>query len=369
MELINQLPVKAFAFRQFDQNGELDCVVAVRATFMHKQDSALKFCDEQEAFQWTDTYEGDPHASILLRQTDLTPQKLGTDVTFLGTSFAPGGQEAKSWTCGIQVGPVKKTLAIHGERHWHPIFRTSKAPLMARPKKPALEDWRLGVAKPASSMSIDWTRAFGGAVPGTGDPDRGVPADVEPSNPIGCGIVDTSCRDELLRLRAPSVTAPEDKELNWRTKYEPQGFGLVSPWWRARQRHAGTYDARWQQDRHPLLPEDFDPRFWQCGHPDLIAYPHLAGGESFQLTNLHPLMPVARGLLPDVTLGVHLEREDRDEWHVANLDGVHFDWRSDDRVLLTWRARFPLPEAGDTRLTLDSVVFSDVAHENSEAAE
>jgi hypothetical protein len=93
------------------------------------------------------------------------------------------------------------------------------------------------------------------------------------------------------------------------------------------------------------------------------------GGESHELTNLHPHFPIARGFLPDVTLGVHVGREDRDEWHVAKLDGVHFDWRSDERVLLTWRARFPLPEAGETRLTLNSVVFSEEAHEIAEAAE
>jgi hypothetical protein len=57
----------------------------------------------------------------------------------------------------------------------------------------------------------------------------------------------------------------------------------------------------------------------------------------------------------------------RDEWIVANLDGVHFDWREDDRVLLTWRARFPLPEAGETRLTLNRVVFAE--ENRAEAAE
>jgi hypothetical protein len=369
MELINQLPVKAFAFRQFDQNGDLDCVVAVRAAFVHQQDSVLKFSEEQEEFQWTDAYEGDPHTSVLLRQTDLTPQKPGTDVTFLGSSYAPGGRAARSWSCALQAGPVSKTLVIHGPRHWKPVLRVPKTGFLAKSKNKVLEDWQITAAEPALSVPIDWTRAFGGPVPGTGDEDRGIPAELDVSNPIGCGIVDTQCSDEAALVRAPSITGPDDKELDWRRKYEPHGYGPVSPWWRARQRHAGTYDSRWQQDRHPLLPEDFDPRFWQCAHPDLIAYPHIAGGEPYELTNLHPHFPIARGFLPDVTLGVHVGREDRDEWHVAKLDGVHFDWRSGERVLLTWRARFPLPDAGETRLTLNSVVFSDEAHENAKAAE
>jgi hypothetical protein len=56
----------------------------------------------------------------------------------------------------------------------------------------------------------------------------------------------------------------------------------------------------------------------------------------------------------------------RDEWIIANLDGTHFDWRADDRVLLSWRARFPLPEAGETRLTLNRLVFA--AEDQAEAA-
>jgi hypothetical protein len=51
----------------------------------------------------------------------------------------------------------------------------------------------------------------------------------------------------------------------------------------------------------------------------------------------------------------------RDEQRLINLDGA------DDRGLLTWRARFPLPEAGETRLTLNRVVFA--AEDQAEAAE
>jgi hypothetical protein len=57
----------------------------------------------------------------------------------------------------------------------------------------------------------------------------------------------------------------------------------------------------------------------------------------------------------------------RDEWYLPNLDGVHFDWREDGRVLLTWRARSPLPDAGETKPTLNRVVFASA--DQAEAAE
>jgi hypothetical protein len=367
MELVNRIPLPAFAFRQFDKNGDLDCVVAVRGTFNHVQDGVLELAEQQEEFQWTDAYDGDPHMGILLRQTDLTPEKPGTDVTFLGSAHAPGGRPSTSWTCSVSVGPVSKSLRVHGERFWRPVIRDRWAGLSAREPKRVAEDWTLGDAEPALAVPVDWTRAWGGTMPGAEMTEHGIPADADPANPLGCGIVDPGCKDENTKIRAPSITAPHETTLDWRKRGEPQGFGPISPWWRPRQRHAGTYDDTWLESRHPLLPEDFDPLFWQCAHRDLIALPWLAGHEDYALENLHADYPLAQGRLPGVTLGVRCEREDRDEWNIANLDGVHFDWREDGRVLLTWRARFLLPEAGDTRLTLNRVVFADAA--DAEAAE
>jgi hypothetical protein len=36
------------------------------------------------SFQWKDAYEGDLHQTVLIRQSDLTPDKPGTDISFLG---------------------------------------------------------------------------------------------------------------------------------------------------------------------------------------------------------------------------------------------------------------------------------------------
>lgn len=367
MELINRTPLQAFAFRQFDRDGKLDCVVAIRGTFLHRQEQPVGLAAEQEEFQWTDAYDGDPHEGVMLRQTDLTPEKPGTDITFLGNTYAPGGRAAPDWTCSLRVGPKQKSLKVHGKRYWRPVYRNTWAGFSARQPKSVLPGWKLDEPLPATQVSLDWHRAYGGVVPGTGDPEKGVPSEVEPANPLGCGIVNMHCSDRAAEIEAPSITAVGDTVLDWQARYQPEGFGPISPWWRPRQRYTGTYDDEWLTQRHPLLPLDFDPHFWQCAHPDLVAEPWLRGDEDYELVNLHPDLPLARGRLPGITLGVRCEQEGRDQWFLCNLDGVQFDWRDGEIVLMTWRARFPLPEADGVRLTLNRVVFSAEEKRQAEA--
>lgn len=361
MELVNRLPIPAFAFRQYDRNGNYDCVVAARGTFLHVQDDVLRLSPDQEDFQWEDAYAGDPHQSLLLRQTDLTPEKPGTDVTFLGDAHAPGSRPLKSWLCSIRIGALSKTLRVHGPRMWKPVTRDRWGGFSSKEPKRVLEDWQLTDADVTDRVALGWHNAFGGRIPGSENAEAGTPADVERFNPLGCGIVNLGMQADVGPQLAPCITGANEMTLDWRDRIAPQGFGPIPPWWRQRQQYTGSYDDAWLEKRHPLLPEDFDPRFWQCADPDLIALPWLQGDESYELEHLHREFPQARGRLPGVTLGVHCLREDRDEWHMLNLDGVHFDWREDDRVLITWRARFPLQEAGETTLTLSRVVFHDEA--------
>ncbi|QYA08716.1 DUF2169 domain-containing protein [Agrobacterium larrymoorei] len=354
MELDNRLPFPAMAFRQFDTEGDLDCIVSVRATFNHVQDGVMEIAREQESFQWEDAYEGDPHQTVLLRQSDLTPDKPGTDISFLGGAWSPSKEPEKSWQASIRVGDVSKEVEVCGPRFWQPVIKEKWAGFSAKEPKRVISDWTLTDPEPTRQVSVCWTNAYGGIIPGTQDAETDTPADVERRNPLGCGIVNLDMPAGTPPVRAPQITSVSER-LDWKDTPEPQGLGLVSPWWRPRQQYTGTYDDAWVEKRHPLLPRDFDNRFWQAAHPDLISTPHLHGDEGYELRNLHPEHPVAKGQLPGLTLGVHCQREDRDEWYVLKLEGVQFDWRNDGRVLLTWRARFPLAEAGETTLTLTRV--------------
>ncbi len=284
MELLNPTSLPSMAFRQFDAAGQLDCVVALRGTFRHSQDAAAEWMTEQEPFQWEDVYEGDPHLTPLLRQTDLTPGKVGTDVTFLGASHAPLKGDGR-WTCGLQIGPVSKQLHVSGPRHWVPQA------LPARPwRKGGITGWTLGQPQAVDKVPLDWRLAHGG--PPVFRPDA--PADNR--NPIGCGWLGPADDWKDAPQPAPQILMePNPDPLH---SPMPAGFGPVSPFWQDRARHAGTYDDDWVQNRHPLLPQDFDPRFWQCAPPDQIAIPFLRGMRHIGCRTSGPVCRWQRGACP-----------------------------------------------------------------------
>lgn len=333
MELINPTPLPGLAFRQFDQNGDLDCVVTLRGTFEHVQDGTAGWRADQMPLQWQDAYDGDPHSTPMLHQGDLVPEKTGTDVTFLGSSHAPGGSQ-QNWHCGIEIGPVRKALHVSGPRRWQPVVRPARWLLR---RKEEITGWRLGEADPVDTVEMDWRLAAGGRDEPEAEPD--------PSNRIGCGRIGSPENWQVRAMPAPQISSRTDPAPG----DEPAGLGPIPPFWQQRARCAGTYDEAWQADRHPLLPKDFDPRFWQCAPEDQIARPFLRGDETYTLTHLHPDHPLAHGRLPRLGLAIRIDEGD---WFALNLDGVQFDWRDGALILLTWRSRFPLPEAQGVKLHL-----------------
>jgi hypothetical protein len=287
--------------------------------------------DDQPPLQWEDAYDGEPLDSALMQQTDLTPGKIGTDVTFLGASY-PAHGPAEEWRCELLIGPVSKSLRITGPRHFVPQVQR-------RWGRSRVSGWALGQADRTGTVAMDWRLAYGGA-PAADMQD----AEPDARNPIGCGNLGGVEPERGMTVKAPQIiplSGPLDKS--------PVGLGPVAPFWKGRADHAGTYDQNWQDTRHPLLPRDFDPRFWQCAPPDQIAIPFLLGDEGYRLTALSPEFPEAIGWLPDMALAV---QTNAGAWRRLDLDGVHFDWRADHRITLTWRTRFPLPDADGATLRI-----------------
>lgn len=341
MELVNTTRLAAFAFRQYDMDGNLDVVLAVRGLFEHRQDQSMVYSKTPAELQWADQYEDDPDISPLLAQSDLIPEKPGTDVTFLGESHAPEAGLAE-WSCGLSLGPVDKSVAVTGPRRW--VRRAQ-----GRFDRSAAT-WIITDAEKAENVPMDWRLTAGGPRIGANGPGERTE---EMINPLGLGWPDHDAPAET--YPAPQIADGVDS-----SSARPTGLAPIPSFWPDRSQYAGTYDKVWQDTRHPLLPHDFDPRFWHCAPHDQIVTPHLQGDESYTLTNLHPDHPVARGRLPDVELAVYHEdarAPDRADWHVLKLDGVHFDWRKTDQVALTWRVRFPLPDAQTATLTLNRVTL------------
>jgi hypothetical protein len=349
MSVLNNTPFPAIAFRQYNLAGEMNGVVAVRGTFKMVPDGPLLLVEEQAPLEMIDFYDGEPLSNDLLRPGDLAPFRPGTDVTFTGAAYAPGGAPAQSWTCGISVGPVSKDLRVHGERSWIAEIEEKAKGFTARRVERRRVGWRMGPAEPAQYVILTWKNAYGGEIPHWG---KDTP-DVDPANPVGCGILNDHIPLAQEKVRAPQIEAIHEPVTKWQEQYAPQNLAPIAPFWRARQKYAGTYDDVWLNTRHPLLPRDFDFHFWQSAHPDLIAKRWLNGDEPFELRNLIYRHPIVRGFLPGISLGMRLETQNGVGIAELVLDGVHFDMRpGQGNVFLTWRAGFPWPDGeGQPELT------------------
>ncbi len=249
-----------------DREGRKFWVVAIRATFTISEHGQLLRPREQPPVSRAPQFVGEPAKSELLWDSDFPLSKEATDVIVRGEAWAPGARPAASVDVGFQVGALKKLLRVHGERVW--VRATGSNALM--PGKP----------KPFVSMPLSYTRAYGGVDPS----GNGYWA----HNPLGRGHHENNAA-KLLDTLLPNIEDPRDPLYS--TDQKPKGaagFGALAAHWQPRIAYAGTYDETWKRDRAPLLPENFDARFFQIAPPDQQVPGFLRGGETFVLQNLTP---------------------------------------------------------------------------------
>jgi hypothetical protein len=98
----------------------------------------------------------------------------------------------------------------------------------------------------------------------------------------------------------PNIEDPVHMISSARDHPAPVGFGPVARHWQPRARYAGTYDAAWQRQRRPLLPNDFDARYQRAAPVEQQVDGFLVGGEGVRLLNLHPQAAMCAFRLPVV---------------------------------------------------------------------
>jgi hypothetical protein len=337
MTIENHTPFPALAFRQFNLAGEINGVVVARGSYEIIPGARMRPLEKQSPLIMSDLYCGSPQETPMLAQNDLVPFKPGTDVTLRGWTFSPGGEPRANWRCGVKLGMVEKIINVHGPRVWEPVIKDDK-----------LLDWTLGPATPVDRVELGWQLATGGILPGS-SAEKTRCAD----NPVGCGLVDLVHCDHGQVHAAPQTERPEAPLRHWKDKVPPVGLGPVSPWWRQRARYCGTYDAHWLEERHPLLPLDFDYHFYQCAPEDQIAEPWLSGGETLELVHFSPLHTHIVSQLPHVDLEVRLQRDQHTCRAAMVLDGVHIEVTPHGaEASLTWRTGFPWPDGRGTPVLL-----------------
>jgi hypothetical protein len=311
--LENDTPFAAERSWARDRDGAEVWLVAVKGTYTIHPDGATTLAREQEPVWLAPQYRGTPGQSSLLYESDLVHTKPTTDILLHGHAYAPGGRPTAQLDATLKIAGLSKTLRVFGDRTWAKGLRG-----------PALTD-----PTPFVKMPLTYERSYGGNDPKVDDPQ--VPSS-ERRNPVGRGFA--LAPDHLAGRPAANVEDPGALITSWRQRPRPSGFGPIARDWSPRLEYAGTYDAAWDQQRRPLLPLDFQDRYYQCAPEDQQAPGYLRGGEAVELHHLTP-EGALRFTLPRVVLGFTTRIAGRLEYHRANLHTVTIEPDA-PRVILAW---------------------------------
>ncbi|MGH0034599.1 MAG: DUF2169 family type VI secretion system accessory protein [Myxococcota bacterium] len=266
-EIDNRTPFVFEPLFASDEEGRPIVTPLLKATYDIGAAGELSLAEEQRPIEFAGVPWGAPGESSDRYEPEVAFAKLSTDVVLIGSAHArrPGTTQLEVL---FQVGPVTQIARVVGDRHW------TKRLVDARPSDP----------EPFEKVPLVWERAFGGREPDPQDPER---PELEPRNPVGCGF---RARRAPIEEGAPlpNIERPDDPIRSHRSRPEPVGFGFTSPHWEPRRGFAGTYDERWERERFPLLPLDFDRRFFSAAAPGLTTPGPLRGDEPVRVVNASP---------------------------------------------------------------------------------
>lgn len=328
--MIHDTPFVGSLDAVLDKDGSEARVVLLKATYEISKTGSLEIADEQETICSVDEYLGEPGLSSVIYEGDGAYFKPVTDIVVTGKAYAPKGKNVKSFNASLSVGKLSKTVAVIGDRHWH--YSSIFGVTMSNPKS-------------FSEMLLCWERAFGGTDTFHKNPKKHT---WEKRNPVGTGFRVTKSAESLDGLALPNFEDPKSRIKSWKNKPIPQGFGFIGRSWMPRIQYAGTYDEAWQKHRMPILPLDFDYRFFNSASLGLVYPGYVQGGEVVKAVNLSK-----RGIeqfeLPSLKVKFR-GRAKRKPFEVDGiLDTVVFKF-DENKVVLVWRSKYTvlINEAADS---------------------
>lgn len=135
---------------------------------------------------------------------------------------------------------------------------------------------------------------------------------------------------------------------------EPASFGPMNRAWAQRSKKLGTYDEKWQKERWPWFPEDFDWAYFNAAHESMQFDGYLNGDESMSFENLHPEHDMFECRLPSILprcFAVEPDGDDEFKEVELKLDTVYVDMTA-LHVQLIWRGV----------IQVKSQTFSELSH-------
>jgi uncharacterized protein YjbI with pentapeptide repeats len=262
MKLLKDTPLEVGWLSWAWAPGHAALTVIVKATYSLVPEGLCPLAPRQASLTGELHHDDDPEQS-LRHDGDLAPYKPRGECFLLGSFHAPGGTPVRRSQAAFKVGPVTKGIAIMGDRVWGALG----------PSEP----------EPFTRMPIRWERAFGG------------PRSRE--NPLGRGLDKTTVDGTSLPL-LPNLERVDALIQGRGDRPAPTCFAPVPRTFPTRLGLAGTYDARWQSERYPGLPEDFSWSFHTSAPEDQRIEGFWRGDEEIALMNLVEGEPRVRCALP-----------------------------------------------------------------------
>lgn len=262
LQLQNKTPFAANLTILYNKDGVDTLYVMASATF--NIDRKWTLADKQIPPRGEDKYWGeDPETSSIKYASDYHIGKTATDIIMIGHAHAPVGKKVLVQDVMLEVSKVSKTVRVFGDRQW-------QGGQISQPQ------W-------FESMPLKYERAFGGV-----HVEDGNIVSAELRNLVGCGYLGKRKASALDGAPVPNLEDPRYLLTKAGDVVPPAGFGYISPGWQPRVNYAGTYDDGWKNNRAPFLPVDFDPRFLNMAHPDLIYPGYIVGGEEVLIRGVNP---------------------------------------------------------------------------------
>lgn len=235
--LQNKTPFEAEQAFDRDEAGREVLCIALRGTFQARPDGLCETVADPHPVLLAPVY----HGQALAFDADILPFLPGAELTVHGTAD-PVLDVPR--IASVSLGTMTKSVALH------PRLRRRAHQVELDPDPEALP--------------LDWTVCLGGMA---------ADGDLHPENPLGLGMLgQTHPTDGPL----PRITATTERPETARTV---TGLTPLQRHWQPRLSAAGTYDAQWSDTRAPLLPADFERRFYHAAPADQCFPAALSGGE------------------------------------------------------------------------------------------
>ena len=312
LQLKNSTPFAANMALFPNQDGVDTLYLIVKASFQIGQQWTLT--EEQTPPIEADEYWGEPNKSSIKYASDFHIGKPATDIVMLGNACSPNNEAVNQLDVSLAVGQVNKTIKVFGDRQW--------------------QDGRITSPKPFQSMPLVYERAYGGSYI-----DESQAETVEERNPVGRGYAGKRSASDMNGQPLPNLENPANLIQQYTDQPEPSCFALSAASWQPRRSYVGTYDEAWQTQRAPYLPVDFDKRFFNMAHKDLIYPGYLQGGEPVQITNMHQGGNLQFNL-PQVKLASRITIGNSEERPLFNIETLTLE-PNKLQLSMVWRAAIP----------------------------